>query len=206
MTTKNRWAICNDGLPQYTVAITNPDIYFEGALIGDGICHAIPVDTSEGELLQNYYRAGDAWKVKPLCPGGDYRFNVAEEVWVFDIEKGRLRKSAEISRACRDEILNGFRSAALGSEHHYPAEPTDQINLSGTVQRSSLPGVIDEDVFPFLCEKQGVWLFRDHSAAQIQQVGRDGYAAILAARQKNAALQLEIEAATDQASLDEIAW
>lgn len=126
--------------------------------------------------------------------------------WVIDLSAARAARAALISNACKAEILSGFSSSALGAAHHYPAKTTDQQNLASSVLASLLPIPADWTT-PFWCaDTSGVWAFRLHTAAQIQQVGQDAKAAILAAMGKNEVLQAQIAAAGSVEELEAIAW
>lgn len=126
---------------------------------------------------------------------------------VFSLSKARLIKAASISASCEQFIVAGFDSSALGTIHTYPSNRDDQLNLSGTVQRSMMLGVLPTDTFEFLCKDlSGVWAYAVHTATQIQQAGKDAYSYILNARVKNATLQAQIAASTTQAQLDTIIW
>lgn len=125
----------------------------------------------------------------------------------FDINAARLIKSNEISNSCEAFIVAGFTSNALGTIHTYPSNRDDQLNLSGTIQRSMMVGVLITDNFAFLCRNpEGIWGYVNHTPARIQQVGKDAYNHILNARVKNATLQAQIAACTTQAQLDNITW
>ncbi len=118
----------------------------------------------------------------------------------------RARKVAEISQACSAQIVGGFTSSALGADHHYPAKPQDQANLIASITDSLLAGSDPTWTTPFWCaDSAGVWDFRPHTIAQIQQVGREGKAATLAAMGKNEALRQQIMAATAE-QLQSIQW
>lgn len=94
-------------------------------------------------------------------------------------------KRKKISDACESAIISGFEFSSLGEVHRYPSDRDDQLNLSGTIQRSQLPLAQPDDVYPFKCSLNAApMLFRPHSAAQIQQVGADAYNAIVSARVK----------------------
>lgn len=145
----------------------------------------------------------------PEPPGWDHKWDGVQ--WIHspknNFETDRRDKSAAISQSCRSAILSGFDSSALGCLHHYPSQLTDQQNLASSVLASLLPGLPDEWTTPFWCsDTSGVWAFRLHTAAQIQQVGQDAKAAILAAMGKNEVLQAQIVAATSIESLDAIEW
>ena len=112
-----------------------------------------------------------------------------------------------LSAACAAEIVGGYTSSALGSVHTYPAKPTDQINMLGSVTASLLPGLAADWTTPFWCaDAKGVWSFQMHSAAQIQQVGADGKAAVATAQTKLATLSAEVMAATTADAVNAIAW
>jgi hypothetical protein len=116
-------------------------------------------------------------------------------------------KVAELSNACKAAILAGFDSDALGATHMYPAKDTDQANLSSSVVASLLPDISDDWTTPFWCaDTGGIWTFRPHTAAQIQQVGRDAKAQVLACMTKNATLAGQAQAATTPEQLAAITW
>jgi len=101
------------------------------------------------------------------------------------------QQRAALSAACAASILAGFSSSALSEQHHYPANPTDQINLLGSVTASMLPGIGQDWTTPFWCaDAVGTWAHRPHTAEQIQRVGQDAKAAVIAA-QAHLAQQLE---------------
>lgn len=103
----------------------------------------------------------------------------------------------------RERIEAGFMSAALGEAHFYPSNETDQQNLTANVVSSILPEAGEEWSTLQLCANEGgEWAYRPHTAAQIQQVGRDGKAKILACLTNAAALRAKIEAAADPTTVD----
>jgi hypothetical protein len=123
------------------------------------------------------------------------------------LESSKTSKSSEILAACQAQILAGFSSSALGTPHQYPAKPTDQQNLASSVLASVMPNLPSTWLTPFWCEdSNGNWSWSAHTAAQIQQVGMDGKAAILACMSKNQQLQDQIAAATDVPSVEAISW
>lgn len=114
---------------------------------------------------------------------------------------------AALASACQAAILGGFASSALGSEYSYPAKATDQQNLASSVLSSLMPNLAADWTTPFWCaDSTGTWAFRAHSAAQIQQVGQDGKAAVLAAMTKNQTLATEVIEATTVAAVQAIVW
>lgn len=112
-----------------------------------------------------------------------------------------------LSFACATAIVAGFTSSALGAAHTYPSKTTDQQNLSASVIASLMPGLTSGWATPFWCEDvNGNWAWVNHTAAQIQQVGQDGKAAILACMSKNAEYAAEVLAATTIAAVQAVVW
>ncbi len=103
-----------------------------------------------------------------------------------------------IAMACASAIVGGFTSSALGAPYTYPSNQTDQANMNANVVSSLLPNLPANWTTEQVCgDSGGVWQYRAHTAAQIQQVGSDGKAAILACLQKNDSLRSQIKAITD---------
>lgn len=116
-------------------------------------------------------------------------------------------QSAKLYEACAAAIVAGFTSDALGTAHVYPSTQVDQINLSGSVMASLLPGNVSDWSTAFWCrDAAGVWGFRSHTAAEIQQVGRDGKAHVLACQTKLGTLNQQIAAATTAEAVFAAAW
>lgn len=114
---------------------------------------------------------------------------------------------ALLSAACANAIISGFTSSALGSAYNYPSKVTDQQNLASSVLASMMPNITSTWTTPFWCaDTKGVWAFRDHTAAQIQQVGQDAKAAILANMTKNQSLAAQVQAATSVAAVEAVVW
>lgn len=112
----------------------------------------------------------------------------------------QLAQIAQLSVDCQNAIFAGFDSAALGSTHHYPAKVQDQSNLAGSVLRSTLSAAqVAGWTTPFWCrDRAGAWSLAAHTVSQIQQVGDDGSAAIIACIVKNQTLAVQVMAITDQ--------
>src|SRR5690606_9070720 len=103
-------------------------------------------------------------------------------------------------------IYQGFDSVALGQQHHYPALDKDQQNLTASVLESTIPDLPSAWVTPFWCEVDGEWAFRMHTAQQIQTVGRDGKAVIIACIAQNEALATAARAVQHKSELENIVW
>lgn len=119
----------------------------------------------------------------------------------------KAEKSGALDLACREQILAGYESSALGSPHHYPAKDRDQSNMVASVTSSMYPNLPADWMTPFWCsDSGGTWAYLPHTAAQIQQAGADGKAAILAALSKNAVLQAQLAAATTVEEVEAVRW
>lgn len=122
------------------------------------------------------------------------------------IEQARASKVEAMRQACEAHIFAGFMCSALGEPFLYPANDRDQKNLVGSVTDSLLAGGDPDWRTPFwCCDAAGVWEFRMHTIAEIQQVGREGKAAIIAALSKNELLARQIAVASAE-QLPGIAW
>ena len=116
-------------------------------------------------------------------------------------------QAAILNAACQNAIYAGAQSSALGSPHTYPAKNLDQSNLIASVTASLYPGLPSTWTTPFWCmDANGVWAYVMHTAAQIQQVGADAKAVIVANLNKNAALQANVRAAVDIPSVQAVVW
>lgn len=169
----------------------------------DAVLLGITPDVS----IETHYIDDGAAVPIPVRPSDAHVFNYTTKLWELDFDAVRSQKSVDIDQACRSTILAGFDSDALGTTYHYPAKATDQSNLSGSVLASLLHDAPADFVTPFWCaDSNGIWAFRLHTAAQIQQVGKGAKAAILAAMSKNEHLQGLIAAATTQEDVEGITW
>jgi hypothetical protein len=123
------------------------------------------------------------------------------------IDVARKRRTADLSVECEKAILAGFKSSALGVEHTYPSDIKAQINLMGSVTDSLMPNLPADWSTPFwVCDDQGNWKWEAHTASQIQQAGRDGKAAVVAAQTKLGELTAAVEAAKTKKAVEAIAW
>ena len=137
----------------------------------------------EGFGFNTHYVAGGAVHAIPARPSANHAFDYATKAWRLPddaLDKVREGKKAALREAARSAIVGGFTSSALGTPHTYPSNETDQANLIASVTASLYPALPADWTTPFLCANAaGVWDYRSHTAAQIQQVGSDGKAAIL---------------------------
>jgi len=128
-------------------------------------------------------------------------------VWSAEMPAVRALHIERMRVACEQQIVAGFMCAALGEAHLYPAKVQDQANLIASVTDSLMADDALGWRTQFWCaDAAGAWEFRDHTVAQIQQVGKTGKAAILAAMGKNELLRRQIGAATTAAEIEAITW
>lgn len=128
-------------------------------------------------------------------------------VWSAEMPAVRALHVERMRVACEQQIVAGFMCAALGEAHLYPAKVQDQANLIASVTDSLMADDALGWRTQFWCaDAAGAWEFRDHTVAQIQQVGKTGKAAILAAMGKNELLRRQIEAASTAAQIEAITW
>lgn len=119
----------------------------------------------------------------------------------------KAERIAVLRVACEAEIVGGFASDALGEMHTYPSDVKAQINLMGSVTDSLMPDLPADWSTPFwVCDAQGNWKWEAHTAAQIQQAGRDGKAAVVAAQTKLGELTAAVEAAKTKKAVEAITW
>lgn len=127
------------------------------------------------------------------------------------LEDVRSAKLYEINLDTQADIYSGFHSNALGADYLYPANEDpphhDQQNLNASVVASILHAGEADWTTPFWCaDADGVWAMRPHTATQIQQVGEDGKARILACMVQNDALTQQVNNATTIEAIQGIVW
>jgi len=133
--------------------------------------------------------------------------NTASPAPALTLAQAQAAQISTVTAACAAAIVAGFASSALGAEHSYPSQMTDQQNLSASVLASLLPNLPTGWTTPFWCaDTNGNWSYASHTAAQIQQAGQDGKAAIVAAIQKKEGLVAQINAAATVTAVQAINW
>ena len=167
-------------------------------------------DPPESFGFDTHYVAAGAVVAIPAKPSANHAFDYATKTWKLPsdaLDKVKAAKKETLRAACRRAIIAGFTSDALGSEHTYPSDETDQANLSSSVLASMLPGNPNDWVTPFLCaDAAGNWDYRNHTAAQMRKVGVDGKAAILAKLTAKAELFKTVMQAQSIEAVEAVAW
>jgi hypothetical protein len=146
-----------------------------------------------------------------VSPGAPAQVNgVWTQTWAqvaIDLVSAQAMQANTLSSACAAAIVAGFTSSALGSPHTYPSQEKDQLNLTASYASSLAPNLPAGWITPFWCaDATGNWAWTSHTAAQIQQVGTDGNAAVLACQSQNATLQAQVAAATTVDAVAQVVW
>ena len=170
----------------------------------------VMMNSPPGVGFESHYVDGSEVKPYPEKPSPRHVFDYAAKAWVLPasaLADAKKDKCEALRKACRRAIIAGFTSDALGSEHTYPSDETDQANLSSSVLASMLPGNPGNWATPFLCaDAAGNWDYRAHTAVQIQKVGVDGKAAILAKLTAKAELFKTVMQAQSIEAVEAVAW
>jgi hypothetical protein len=118
----------------------------------------------------------------------------------------KIRHVETMKTSCAAAITAGIDHDALGEFHHYPIQPTDQVNMSGLIARSQLLGVGGEPYKFWCADGEGVWARRGHTASQLQAVGLAFSAHVIACQDKYESKLIEINNAAQPTDLDAITW
>lgn len=119
----------------------------------------------------------------------------------------KARRVQLLRDVCEATITGGFKSSALGAAHTYPSDIKAQINLMGSVTDSIMPDVPANWTTPFwVCDAAGVWAWKMHDAAQIQQAGRDGKAHVVSCQTLLAELTEAVLAAATAEAVASVEW
>jgi len=128
---------------------------------------------------------------------------------MIGIDKAKLlhnkkaTKTSEINSACAKAITSGFTSSALGTQHTYQSEQTDQLNLIGVVAAGT------DDYFKCgVADTNGniTWNYELHTIAQLQQVLVDGKTHKQDLLQKANTLKTQVANATTVKDVEAIVW
>lgn len=135
----------------------------------------------------------------------DGRFAVVDLVLPLEVIK--LQKKAVIRQAVDAAFAVDFSCSALGAPHLYGIGKQDQANLNGNVVSSMLPGLPSDWTTGHLCgDAAGVWLYRAHTAAQIQRLGAEVKAKVLGILEYAKLLELSVDGASSDVDVAAIHW
>jgi hypothetical protein len=129
------------------------------------------------------------------------------ELAKMQLQQAQTVQIAAIATASSTAQTTGFTSSALGSAYTYPSGLQDQSNLCACCTYSLFPGNASDWTVEFWCSTSaGVGAFVAHTAAQIQQVGRDAQASIMTQKAKQNTLTQQIIAATSIDAVQAVVW
>lgn len=161
-------------------------------------------DGATGEHDPAVLKASDAVNFDWVLRGSELEAPVMVAPSLDDIKEDRVDT---LWAACEATITGGFKSNALGDAHTYPSDIKAQINLMGSVTDSVMPDLPANWKTPFwVCDAVGAWAWKMHSAAQIQQAGRDGKANVVRCQTLLASLTTEVMAAATPRAVSSIVW
>lgn len=115
-----------------------------------------------------------------------------------DLSELREVKIQALDELCEKEIVSGFASLALGSEHIYPSKITDQLNLFAAKDLGT--------EVEFACSLNGEWEKRLHTAAQLNHAYMDGLTFKISVIKKKDELVALAKAAITLEELEAIVW
>ena len=123
------------------------------------------------------------------------------------LENAKSEKTNEINLLCKNEIISGFTSSALGNKHYYQSDELDQLNLIGVVAGNTDDmfkcGVEDAD---FANNSIINWSYKMHTVLQLQRVLADGKAVKSTLLQRANTLKEQVASATTVEDVKAIVW
>ncbi len=125
-----------------------------------------------------------------------------------ELATAKAAKSAELRAACEAAITAGVEASVLDAPHTYPTDRDSQINLIGLAMRAQVDGDADPS-FPaaFWCgDASDQWARRAHTAQQLVDLGRIVIEHVKAQQTLYEDLLSQLEAATNIADTQAIAW
>ena len=160
--------------------------------------------TFSPEFLASLKECADAVRPGWLLKGNKFE---APAVVAPTLDAVKAAHVEALRVACEATITGGFKSSALGNAHTYPSDIKAQINLMGSVTDSIMPDLPANWTTPFwVCDAAGLWAWKMHNAAQIQQAGRDGKAHVVECQSTLATLSNAALVAGTQEEIEAIVW
>lgn len=118
------------------------------------------------------------------------------------LEAKKEEQKDRINVSCRETIVEGFLSSALGTSHRYDSEIEDQINLIGATIAAGSGTTISYNCY----DDNGTKLWHVHTPAQMLQVYVDGLMFKSIQLNKASTLKNLIDAATTIEEVETIEW
>jgi len=125
---------------------------------------------------------------------------------VYTLRELKDKQTLKINSSCKSAIVSGFPSSALGSEHIYQSEETDQLNLIGVVldgtDASFKCGIVE-----IIDDKEiTTWSWKAHTIEQLKTVFSDGKKRKEELLLQANTLKVQIENATTKEAVEAIVW
>jgi|GEM_PF-3253291 len=112
-----------------------------------------------------------------------------------------------VEASCAAAVVGGFICSALGAPYTYPTKATDQANMQARTLAALINATTKGWKTQFWCaDAAGVWAYRDHTSAQMQEVGQAGDAWIGSCIAKKIVKEALITAATTAQAALAITW
>ena len=163
-----------------------------------------PADAFHPDIAVTLKACGQQVQIGWLLNGNKFE---APAVVAPTLDVLKAARVETLRTACEAAITGGFKSAALGESHTYPSDIKAQINLMGSVTDSIMPDLPANWTTPFwVCDLAGVWAWKMHIAAQIQQAGRDGKAHVVMCQTLLGQLTASVMAAATVEAVTSVVW
>ena len=163
-----------------------------------------PSDAFHADIAATLKKCADDVEPGWRLSGSNYHPPETVEPSLDGIKTSRI---VLLRQACEASITSGFLSSALGSVHTYPSDMKAQINLMASVTDSLMPGLPSGWQSPFwVCDAEGVWSYKMHTASQIQQAGRDGKANVITCQAALDKLIPQVLAAKTPEAVEAVVW
>jgi hypothetical protein len=122
----------------------------------------------------------------------------------INLQAHKSFKATDLKLACQNAIVSGFVSNALGADHAYPMQVTDQINLMGQIIGAQINPA---GTFTMWCaDSAGVWAHAAHTTQQIVAVGIAAQAHVSGNQGKYATKLAELASIMDVTEVDDLSW
>lgn len=121
----------------------------------------------------------------------------------------KISKINELSLACKNDIISGFESSALGTPHIYDSEEVDQLNLVGSVATTAPTPDTPAGYSIYYAVRDvntNEKSYQLHTHGQLRQVLADGAQRKLFLLQKFATKRAIVEAQTTVSGVNAITW
>jgi hypothetical protein len=114
---------------------------------------------------------------------------------------------ASLSLSCRNTIVSGYTSSALGSAYTYGNNTIDQLNMASSVIAAMINANTASWTTPMWCESStGVWEYMQHTAVQVNEVAVSGKSFVISNQSKLVTLTAQVNAATTISAVQAVTW